>query len=107
VDVAFCRLTVVQGEKREGEIASRAFPDPASIRVRTGNGQALVQFPTTGGWGFENEQWHYGEIRLEGLPAGRHTLELTSTARDSNLNTDGLFVSDHPVLTCSRIEIHK
>ncbi len=61
---------------------ARAFPDPASIRVRAGNGQALVQFPTTGGWGFEKEQWHYGEIRLEGLSPGRYSETTTLSKWD-------------------------
>jgi len=75
----------------------RAPRTPASIRVRIGNRQAEVRFPTTGGWGFENEQWQFGEIRLQGLPAGPHVVELTAIAQNSNLNTDGLFVSNHPL----------
>jgi len=76
---------------------ARATPTPASIRVSVGDHQANVRFPTTGGWGFTDEQWQFGEIRLEALPAGAHVVELTATAKDSNLNTDGLFVSDHPL----------
>ncbi len=81
---------------------ARDFPTPASIRVRVGDRRAEVRFPTTGGWGFESQQWQFGEIRLEGLPAGLHTIELTATAQGSNLNTDGLFVSDHPLAVAGK-----
>ncbi|MCP4855150.1 MAG: hypothetical protein GY903_11715 [Fuerstiella sp.] len=74
----------------------RAPNTPAAIRVRIGNRQADVRFPPTGGWGFENEQWQFGQIRLPGLAAGQHVVELTALGQGSNLNTDGLFVSNHP-----------
>ncbi len=84
---------------------ARAPAAPAAIRVRVGDRQAEVRFPTTGGWGFENRQWHFGELRLEGLPAGAHSVELTAIAPDSNLNTDGLFVSDHPLAVAGQKDV--
>jgi hypothetical protein len=81
---------------------SRAPLEPALIRVRVGDRRAEIRFPTTGGWGFENEQWQFGEIRWDGLPAGTHTVELTSAAPSSNLNSDGFFLSNHPVSVAGR-----
>lgn len=81
---------------------SRAPHTSASTRVRIGNRQAEVRFPTTGGWGFENEQWQFGEIRLQGLPAGTHVVQLTATAQNSNLNTDGFFVSNRPLTVAGK-----
>lgn len=34
---------------------------------------------------------------MQGLPAGSHLVELEAIAPGSNLNTDGLFVSNHPL----------
>lgn len=74
---------------------ARASAGPAQIDCMLGDRMARVAFPSTGGWGFSNDQWRYGEIRFAGVPAGEHLLELRSTTAGSNLNTDGFFLSDH------------
>jgi len=70
---------------------------PASIRVSVGKQSKEVQFPCTGGWGFQTSQWRHAEIRLQGVPAGKHIVQLTAVTPGSNLNTDGFYLSNHSV----------
>jgi len=76
---------------------ARAITSPASIRLSVDDQNKEVQFPCTGGWGFKDSQWRHTEIRLKGVPAGKHIVQLKATAAGSNLNTDGFYLSDRPV----------
>jgi hypothetical protein len=48
-----------------------------------------VRFPTTGGWGFQTQQWRFAEVSFENIPAGPHSIRIESASQESNLNTDG------------------
>jgi len=76
---------------------ARAMNSPASIRVGVDDQTKDIEFPHTGGWGFRDAQWRYQEVRFQGVPAGKHVVQLTSTAAGSNLNTDGFYLSDRTV----------
>ncbi len=81
---------------------ARAMSSPADIRVTFGDQSIEVRFPGTGGWGFREDQWQHGQIRFDDVPAGKHTLELKALSPNSNLNTDGFYLSDHPVENVGR-----
>jgi len=76
---------------------ARAKAPPTSMRLSVNEQSKEVQFPCTGGWGFEDSQWRHQEVRFEGVPAGRHVVQLKATAKGSNLNTDGFYLSNRPV----------
>lgn len=76
---------------------ARSPQAPASIRLRIGDQQMNLRFPSTGGWGFEERQWQFAEVSLNGIAAGVHVVQLTATEQGSNLNTDGFYLSDRPL----------
>ena len=53
---------------------ARGAASPASIRVSVGEQSEKVQFPYTGGWGFQDSQWRHAEVRLKGVSAGKHVV---------------------------------
>lgn len=76
---------------------ARAMSSSAAVRVKLDDRSVDVRFPCTGGWGFREDQWRHGQIRFDDVPAGKHTIELTVSSPNSNLNTDGFYLSNHPV----------
>ena len=79
---------------------ARAMRGPSVVQLQLDGGPAKaveLRLPSTGGWGFDDHEWRVAQAELPGAGEGTHTLEIRSSIRRNNVNTDGFFLSDRPV----------
>jgi len=79
---------------------ARAMPGDAVVLLQIDGRPekpVSIRLPSTGGWGFRDEEWSFAQAELPGASKGKHTLVIRSELRRNNVNTDGFFLSDRPV----------
>lgn len=53
-----------------------------------------MSLPSTGGWGYEAEEWAYQKLLLGAIEGGEHKVRVISQIDGGTVNIDGFFIAD-------------